>query len=572
MKKFTLFASAALAASAAFAASPLTEANQGKVVMNNAKLSTFAKEAPVARQAQAASRAGVTPASLPTYRTFNAMYFGFSNDWHYYYRPFGFLPVGQVTFNALNEADSYAWKWLEFEGSSEVEKTATEADLTMNTTAYQQFEGPTLELTTADGVVSYNDSVAVYMCGANPAAYSENFEGYGLTPVKYTDDYFMAYYPSIDYTDKTGTNFNANGTYKNLGTRISSAYADCTDFKLTGWGSVVPGTSTPYLLKGGYILLSGETKSAVELTVTVMSMTDEGKINRQDTIGYGSIMLPAGKPQDFYSFEVHAASLIPGLTTDEPIVVPSNGVYLSISGINNPEVITAIEPVINGSACLNMDLNNYNDPIYNDLIDWNATLEFECTDPEGQAIRGLSTCTALFQLGDAADSPLTPLAEYMIFYDVEYPFISNATVGFEHNDMTIEIPVEGGTTNRFFECNQDIMQLIDDEYVTVDIEGADWLEYVLEPDEDYAGVFDFLVGADALPEGVKGRKATFTFTGYGYDNTITVYQGDLDAAEGSINQIVADKAKQGKVFDLQGRVVKNATKGIYIVDGVKTIL
>lgn len=570
MKKITLFALAALTASSAFAAIPQVKALQCKSfqsVLNKdiAKETTyFTKEKSISRAEDAISEA--TPSVYPLYRNFDALYLGWTADLRQFNYPFGFIPsAADVNFYGLFQADSYSWVWNEYTDTGIVEHTSSNQNLSLKTSPFFQFEGPTCEITDAGLTYSYNDSVAGYFAGGAPNMYSQNFAGVGVTPVRYTDDAFRAGYPSVDYTGAEG--YNANGTLAVFSSRISKSYSTCTDFKLTGWGSVVPGSSAPFLLKGGYIMLVADAKEATELSIAVMSITDEGKINRNDTIGIGSITLPAGITQGSVNFEVSAKDEILGLSTDQPIVVPTNGVYISITGINNPDAITSIDPLINASTCLMMDLEDYNNEIYNYIIDWNAVLEFDCKSQDGEDVHGLSSCTALYQFEEGAD--LVPIAEYMIFYDVEYPFIANTTEGYESGDLTIEMPIEGGSTNRFFEANVDIMQLIDDEYVTVEESGdTDWYVFDTEPYEEYPTIFNFLIEAEPLPEGVEGRKATVTFKGYGFDSTITIVQG----TPASINEVVATKAKNGKVYDLQGRAVKNATKGIYIMDGKKVIL
>lgn len=577
MKKITLFALAALTASSTFAAVPQVGAVQSKSskhILNKgfAKETTLVKSDKSVSRAEDATTSTATPSTLPTYRTYDALYLGFSRDFHYKTSPFGFVPAGaNVTFYSFSEADSYSWAWTEFTRTDDIEHNSSEKNLTIQTTPFLQFSGPTLEMTSGAETVSYNDSTATYFSGGTPSIYSEYFDGYGVTPVLHTDDGFRSYYTAVSYAPADAANMNENGTFNNFANGIAKKYKGYTDFKLTGWGSILPGSVKPFLLKGGYIYMSYSTKEAVELPIAVMSITEDGKINRADTIGVGSMLLSAGNVngQPVVEFEVSAVDKVLGLSTGQPIVVPSTGVYISISGINNPEVITSIDAYVNASTCLQMDIEDYDtNPIYDYIIDWDAVVEFDCKDAEGNDVQGLSSYTPLYEL-TTGSGKLNGICEYLMFYDVEYPYLANMTEGFVPGDMTIEIPVEGGTDNRYFEASTDLIQLIDDEYVTVDVAGdTEWFTFDTEPEADYPNVFNLIVESEALPVGTEGRKATITFSGNGFDNTITLVQG----TPASIKDVVAAKAKDGKVYDLQGRAVKNAGKGIYIVDGKKVIL
>lgn len=572
MKKITLFAVAALAASSAYAVAPRSQSAQTHSLREqfNVASQQMTKKMPVSHVSKSRAEGDeVTFSSLPTYTNYDALYLGMNRDFMYKLSIFGFLPAkGSIDFYPYYEADSYKWNWKVYEDQNSVTETSEETVLTIPTTPFKQFAGPTLEFTSGNSVVSYNDSCVAYYCGGSPAMWSEHFDGFGLTPMMTVKYILGASETAIDYSDATGTKYNPEtGTSVNFDGILTSAYAGATDFKLIGYGVRVPGSSAPYALKGGYMFLNAETKAATEIRIAVMPIGDDGKINLADTIGSGTLILPAGETSGPVDFVVSKASEVAFLTTDEPIVVPTNGVYMSFSGVNDSENISYFNPVYQNQFYYDYEQVEKDDnSIIPSLFRANAYLEFDYTDKDGNPQRGRS---ANYGLYGSKESELKACFEYAIYYDIEYPFIANATQGYDGLDMSIEIPAEGVQTNRYFEANADIIQLIEDDYVTVEEDNCDWFEYALQPEEKYPTVFNLIVAAGALPEGVEGRKGTLTFTGYGFDEVITIFQGDKNA---SISSIVANKAAQGKVFDLQGRAVKNATKGIYIVDGKKTIL
>ncbi|MDE7335218.1 MAG: hypothetical protein K2N10_02750 [Muribaculaceae bacterium] len=570
MKKITLFAVAALAASSVYAAVPQAQSTQTRSMREqfSAVSEQMTKKMPVAKVSKSRAEGDVTVSALPTYRNYDAMYLGMNRDFMYKVSVFGFLPAkGEIGFYPYYEADSYNWKWDVYQGQEVVEEVSTDDVLTIPTAPFKQFAGPTLEFTSGQSVVSYNDSCRIYQCGGSPASWSEYFEGFGVTPMKTTAYLLGASETAIDYSDATGSKYNPEtGTSVNFDGIISSAYDGATDFKILAYGVRVPGSTAPYALKGGYLFLNAETKAATEIKITVMPIDDEGKINMADTIGSGTMILPAGATSGAVDFVVSKASEVAFLTTDEPVVVPTNGVYMTFSGVNDSENITYFNVVYQNQYYYDYEQASNPNSIIPSLFTANAYLEFEYTDKEGAQKLGRS---ANYGLYGSKETELKACFEFAIYYDVEYPFIANATQGYDILDMSVEIPAQGAQTNRYFEANTDILQLIDDDYVTVEENNCDWFEYAIQPEEDIPTVFNLIVKADALPEGVEGRVGTLTFTGYGYDETITIFQGDKQA---SISSIVANKAAQGKVFDLQGRAVKNATKGIFIVDGKKTIL
>ena len=96
----------------------------------------------------------------------------------------------------------------------------------------------------------------------------------------------------------------------------------------------------------------------------------------------------------------------------------------------------------------------------------------------------------------------------------------------------------------------------------------EWLAVgIANEDYDETFTFDLVFEADALPEGAESRSATLVFVQEGAKLTVTVTQ---EAGETGIST-VTKTTTDGKVYNLSGRQVKPAHKGLVISNGKKYI-
>lgn len=585
MKKITSFAFAVLAATPMFAEVPQLEIVKEPMKLTSRARTSNQMYTPSESARKVQDNAAIT--DVVTYTSSKALYLGLSPQGYAWLKPFGFTSaLGTVEFSPIFKSESYDWSWENFLDADQSEiVTSSETVLSIDVDPSMVFAGPTLKCSVAGAEYLYNDSVVEYYPGKTPAymglSHPADPSGTALvSPIVYTEGVISNIVPCIDYTDYSkipgaedmaGTFNPETGCWVDLASAIKLT-EPLTDIKITAYGSVLPGLSAPYTLKGGSIYVQAENSEQQEVAIAVFPINDN-KIDFTDTIGVGSFTIPVDETgffNGFTTFEVHAQNEL-GLNTGDPVIVPTDGVYISIYGVNDKEKFTSFNLCYSkreySTAALN-DKVYYTSMEYSNKL--NAYLEVEGINENGETVSALSYNTGLFYTSSTMVSVMVS-REYSIFYDIEIPFILNATKGYEKDDMKIEVPVEGGQDNqegRWLFANNDINQLIEDGYVSIEEENADWFDYGLIPDEDEPQYFFLAVEAQPLPEGVAGRKGTLTFTGYGYDTTITIIQG----TPASINDVVAAQAKNGKVYDLQGRVVTKATKGIYIVDGKKVIL
>lgn len=99
----------------------------------------------------------------------------------------------------------------------------------------------------------------------------------------------------------------------------------------------------------------------------------------------------------------------------------------------------------------------------------------------------------------------------------------------------------------------------------------DWVKSVEVDSETYASYEVTLLTfkCKALPEDVKGRKCELTVHGHGCQSTYPIVLLQGDATYTGINDVKADAAKSGKIYNLAGQSVGEKTHGIVIRDGKK---
>ena len=101
-------------------------------------------------------------------------------------------------------------------------------------------------------------------------------------------------------------------------------------------------------------------------------------------------------------------------------------------------------------------------------------------------------------------------------------------------------------------------------------ESAEWLEIAIDASTlETEGYILAQLTAEALPEGVTGRKGAFVIDADGYKLSIPVVQGEVEEETG-VENVVAPSFN-GKTFNLLGVEVDENYKGIVIKNGQKTI-
>lgn len=585
MKKITLFAVAAMAASQAFAVQP---AGAGQV-----KAQRQVEKAVEATRSQVLSTAGVSradeaetvvDASKPTYVARETFYVGLSRDWYGYKNALGFLPA-QGTAKFTNLVDSVASSWSGFckHYSSTIEESdlqSSDLDLVIKTTPANRYN----EITLVTNGTTFCDSAIYYTGDPEFWGFTTAAEGadptpdevFGVSPNRYRDGRGSLSMTKINKKPSLSDrqNYDSNGVY--AGWSTIESFAALTDAKITGYGLMLPQTGSPYLLSSFYMPVIYVATDDVPVIASVYA-ADENGLPTDSLIGKGTAILPAGNTElmdpasGAYMLSINLSSVNEfNLTTGSPIAV-YQPVYISLTGVDN-EAITSFNLSIQMGPRGPEENDEWRNQYYKDLYAYHTKIEFTAENAEGDV------STYYYRIpwvvgfvGDEFNGWWYFPTDWFAFYNITYPYVDNAIIGEE--GFNFEAPVEGGEQTFVIDSNEDITQLYDDMLINDDND-TDWISFEFGIYENQSG-YEFSavnVKVEALPEGVTGRSKTIHFTGYACDFEINIVQGEGGGSEGSISAIVADKAAQGKVFDLQGRAVKNATKGIYIVDGQKTIL
>ena len=582
MKKITLFAVAALSATQAFAAKPvvadIVKPQAQRMAVKAVEANRYAHIGEVANESRADQ---VVNASNPTYVAREAFYLGLSRDWYGYRKPIGIVPAqGTLKFTNIMEAEASSWSgYSQYYGSTIEEEEIESSDLdfvikTSPATSYQ-------DITLVTNGTTYCDSVAAYYAG-DPEFWGFSTangeeptldELYGVSCNMFRDGRGTISMTKINKKPSLAdrNNFDANGVY--TGWATVDGVKEYNNVKLTGYGFNLPQTGSPYLLSSMYLPVIYVSTADVPVVATVYA-ADENGLPVGSAIGKGTAVLPAGNTEQLepesgaYMLSINLSAVNEfNLSTGSPIAV-YQPIYISLTGMDN-EAISEFNLSIQLGPKGPEANDEWRDAYYKRLYAYHTKVEFTGENNEGETE---SICTRIpwvvgFNGAENQGWWFFP-TDYFAFYNITYPYVDNAIIG--EDGFNFESPVEGGEEVFVIDSNLDITQLYDDMLIDDDND-TDWitLEFGIYESANGHEFSAVQVTTTALPEGVEGRKATIHFTGYACDFEITVTQGDPDAA---ISEIVANKAKQGKVFDLQGRVVKNATKGIYIVDGVKTIL
>lgn len=587
MKKITFFAVAALAASQAFAAAPARVQNSNVLTTEKAVVKkAFNAELPVYTSG---SRAEATTSTYPAYQVKGAYYLGMNQERRTYVGNFGFLPATgtlqvDTVFSGCEDVNYTYSKYYSKPEKVEIPFDAEGGKLETPIWPLDQFIDITANYKQSGIEYTYCDSVVEYFAGWIPfdlGIYTGDDEEnpelsgmVGVTPFPYT--HYTEKYNGVKaggwYTlGQSGINKTGEEGYDENGIYAASWYDyfgdEYANLSITGYGYDLPASTSPFLLNGMYAWISYIVTAETTIEVNFYPYTEDGKISNKSAARGYLVLTPGANPLDPEVSDIHLVEVkalnSSGLMTNRPLVVDQD-FYISFSGVD-AETVKSFDFIYN--CTFNPAVADYKNAElragFNKMLPKRALLEFS-GEKNGEAFNGLILPNPWYYNNN--NYALIP-NEFAIYFITDYPYIANALATTTYGDMSVKAPIEGGDCQFYFRSNYDFMQLVDDFEIEESQEG-DWFTYELVYDEaQSANILN--ITAEALPEGVEGREGTINFVGYGYDAEITVTQGDPDAG---ISSIVADKAKQGKVFDLQGRAVKNASKGIFIVDGVKTFL
>ncbi len=149
----------------------------------------------------------------------------------------------------------------------------------------------------------------------------------------------------------------------------------------------------------------------------------------------------------------------------------------------------------------------------------------------------------------------------------------DAIYGYLHttDNTDLVIPAEGGKAavhvEPMFYANDDEGNPTTGLWLADDSDEADWLKFAVA-NEVYTSEessFDMLFEADALPEGVTGRKAHLVFEQWGGKLEINVTQGDATGISVTVKKV----ENNTPAYNLAGQRVNSGYKGLVIKNGRK---
>ena len=373
----------------------------------------------------------------------------------------------------------------------------------------------------------------------------------------------------VDYLSKVmgAEGANENGVNGDLVSIMPQVLFDSpenyslSDLKITGYTAMIPEMMSGYTMGQIMARVLIATDDAVELTVTVYPVNEEGEVETSKPLGQGTCQVEAGAvATNITDLKFNLESLdSEGFATEEPLVVTGMAVA-TISGIDN-EHITAFQPIYNAGTTMPADATTSQYfPVKAYIEIAGNVTDLTQEGSEAQPFETMISSPWRFY-EDQTYTTLWSASEYFWFFDVVFPFVSSAD--WNNSPLDVNVPATGGEGSVQLVSYYDVPALIEAGLMTVE-PSADWFtwsaEYKVYGEGDSQDEALFVtVTADALPEGVTGREATIKFTGYASDFTVNVLQGESGITE------IQGAAKGAAYYDLQGRQLRQApAAGLYI--------
>jgi hypothetical protein len=171
----------------------------------------------------------------------------------------------------------------------------------------------------------------------------------------------------------------------------------------------------------------------------------------------------------------------------------------------------------------------------------------------------------MYKVGGQYTPIFSASSNLAISYDAYWPMVELGT-----SSEALVAPAEGGIAMdgdyQAFALYTNVTD-VEGAWMIAD-ESAEWLEIAIDASTlETEGYIVAQLTAEALPEGVTGRKGAFVIDADGYKLSIPVHQGDVETG---VENVVAPSFN-GKTYNLLGVEVDENYKGIVIKNGQKSI-
>ena len=173
--------------------------------------------------------------------------------------------------------------------------------------------------------------------------------------------------------------------------------------------------------------------------------------------------------------------------------------------------------------------------------------------------------TTMYKVGGQYTPIFSASSNLAISYDAYWPMVELGA-----SSEALVAPAEGGIAMdgdyQAFALYTNVTD-VEGAWMIAD-ESAEWLEIAIDASTlETEGYIVAQLTAEALPEGVTGRKGAFVIDADGYKLSIPVHQGDVETG---VENVVAPSFN-GKTYNLLGVEVDENYKGIVIKNGQKSI-
>lgn len=598
MKKIVLFAAASLAVSSAFAAAPAKKFDLEKAGVQRVsavrELTSPLKERAEARKAvsikdlaqQGISRADEGAAEEQAELkalygpSMGAFYLGWTPNGSGYKMQAGFSGIRNLIVfpNISTGATDSEWTYGYATGLDESREyiydmqVSNDENLAMLLKPESIIKTPELTVSANGKTNSYTADVFQYFGGLNPDLWIMNkvpddiHDSLGASLYSYIssrptimDEFCIDRAPSDDDKDY----FAATGISKNWVDYYTEEYpgTDFKKFSVKGFGSMVGQKPSPYMLDNMWAYYLMTCTEDVVITSYVYSISEDG-VDYEHPLGKAEISYSAGeypsKDGDLMGIFSYVALDEDGYETDMPLIIDAfTPIFVTIEGLDN-EAITKFTMALSSESVLPVTDASQQSALY--PYHALAMLDIEFSDKGSDEVMNmtLEDVAPWPYYTDKTYSNVFFGTDFWMYFNVYFPTIYNLdenSKDYETAEFSAEVPAAGGDTEFHLFASYNIESLVENEIMTV--ESSDWLSYEFVPSESG---YIVKVTAEALPEGVEGRRGVVSFKGFACDFDLYVTQGDV----AGISNVAATTGKV-ELFDLQGRKLNAVpANGIYL--------
>lgn len=565
MQKIYILLAAAMCASSAYAAPKDVSVAKSPAQLNilpKVEHPTTAKAQVVTNMPKKTTRAGSNTSYLNYFPAESIMNFGITKEGAYY-QMLGFSSsYGDLVFHNHSVGfEDFEWGYSIWRpGESDfTARYSAEKDLTVEA-FLGDISSPQLIAYSEGLPQTYNYNTRYYYMGGSAGYWSGDYEQSGLTfyknmGYKTVGGNMYFYTPRTAYRPNED-DFNVGGVNEDAWQGIlSEAFPDMdvADPEIENFTIMCPKTNSPYIMSQGWIYMMVDASSDTELTSYIYPVDEDGTIDYEHPIAFGTADVSKRGTTDFPLFNYQPLNQ-DGDIVDDMIIIDT-AVAITIEGfLGNPY----IKYVIPQSGMYPFDYDLYvgvdSEPNHGLIPAGDLYVKMNLT-VDGEPTTALLTDKYIYSIDSYGNYSKLNYSVWTM--DAAFPFIYSLD-----DEEEVLFPEEGGESevvlnSYFYQVKANV------EVGNFSVEAPEWLNVEFsEPDYDNTGYTTMTLTADKAEA---PREGHLRISGMASNYDLVVKQ-DCETGVSAVN------AADGAVYyDLMGRRVMNPEKGVYIVkEGKRT--